>query len=164
MEPRFVIHSHYSEEEFVRYNRTIQYKLLHLKRNIIVTNVALLAMIVSQFVMGQYYYGIAMLIILAAANWYFFIGIDRKAKQLYRKNPFIQENVTFELVFHDDHYDGASENGTSSVPYSKPQTIIETPTDFYIMHTLSSGTIIPKGDCPEGFDDFIRQVKSRYNK
>ncbi len=100
MEPRFVIHSHYSEEEFVRYS-TIQYKLLHLKRNIIVTNVALLAMIVPQFVVGQYYYGIAMLVILAVANWYFFIGIDRKAKQIYRKNPFIQENVTFDLTFHD---------------------------------------------------------------
>ena len=149
----------------MRYNRTIQYKLLHLKRNITVTNIALLAMIVPQFVVGQYHYGIAMLIILAAANRYFFIGIDKKAKQLYRKNPLIQENVTFELAFRDDHYDGArARTARGSVPYSRLHTIIETPTDFYIMHTLSSGTIIPKGDCPDGFFDFIRQVKSKYNK
>jgi len=164
MEPRFTIHSHYSQEEFVRYNRVIQYKMLHLKRNIIVSNIALLVMTVPQFIVGQYGYGIGMLIILAAANWYFFIGIDRKAAALYRKNPFIQEDVVFELTFHDDHYEGASENGTSSVPYSKLHTIIETPTDFYIMHNLANGTIIPKGDCPEGFAEFIRQIKAKYNK
>ena len=164
MDPRFVIHSHYTEEAFVRFNRVIQYKLLRLKRNIILTNVALLIMMVPQFIVGQYYYGIAMLIILAVANWYFFIGIDKKAAKIYRKNPLIQENVTFELTFHDDHYECTSENGTSSVPYSKLHKIIETPTDFYIMHTLANGTIVPKGDCPEGFTDFIREVKAKYNK
>ena len=32
------------------------------------------------------------------------------------------------------------------------------------MHNLASGTIIPKGDCPEGFDEFIRHIKAKYNK
>jgi len=161
MEPRFIISTRYDKDEMVRFNRAVLYNVWRFKRTIILSNVALLVMIVTSVIAGNYLFAISLAVALAAFNWYFFIGVDMRAARSYEHNKLIKDQV-FDLSFYDDHYEGASELGTSSIPYSKLNQIIETPTNFYIMHEPTVGTIIKKADSPDGFIDFIHEIKEKY--
>ena len=162
MEPRFTVHSRYSEKEAIRFNRALLYNVWHFKKTIIVSNIALLAMIVTSLIAHNYMFAISLLFALAVFNWYFFLGVDLKAARAYQKNKQIHDR---EFVFHfyDDQYENTAEDGTtSSVPYSALHMIIDTPTNIYIMHAPTVGTIIQKANCPAEFIDFIHEIKNRY--
>lgn len=162
MEPRFTIHTRYTKEEFVRFNRTALLMEGHFKRTMIIANAALAVMIVTSFIAGNTMFAIPLIIFLAAINWYFFKGVDMRAARLY-KNSKMTDQTEFDLVFHDDRYEGASDDGTASLPYSKLYRIIETPTNYYIMQSPMSGTILQKSNCPDGFADFINEIKTKYH-
>lgn len=163
MEPRFTVHSQYNEKEAIRFNRTLLFNVWHLKKTIIVSNIALVAMIVTSLIAHNYMFAISLIFALAVFNWYFFMGVDMKAARAYRKNKQIH-NQEFVFNFHDDQYESTADDGTtSSVPYSTLHKIIETPTNIYIMHAPTVGTIIQKANCPADFIEFIQEVKKRYN-
>ena len=163
MEPRFTIHSQYNEKEAIRFNRALLFNVWHLKKTIIVSNIALLVMLVTSFIAHNYLFAISLLFALVVFNWYFFWGVDLKAARAYHKNKQIHDQ---EFVFHfyDDQYEGTAGDGTtpSNVPYSTLHMIIETPTNIYIMHAPTVGTIIQKTNCPDDFIDFIHEIKKRY--
>ena len=54
MEPRFTVHSRYNEKEAIRFNRALLFNVWHLKKTIIVSNIALLAMIVTSLIAHNY--------------------------------------------------------------------------------------------------------------
>jgi len=162
MEPKYKITTQYNEEEIIRYNRTILFKEGRLKRSIIMINIALIVMLIYSLIISNWLLAAIWLVFLPIFNWYFFKGIDRKAARQFRQNKLIKGQA-FELAFHDDHYEGASELGYSTIPYTKLHSIIETPTNFYLMEAPMTGIIIKKGDCPDGFIDFIHDIKNRYN-
>jgi len=163
MEPRFTIQTDYTEEEFVRFNRTILKKGNRFRRTIILMNVSLIAIAVTAvFYRNDYVALIPIAVLLAFINWYFFKGIDMRAARNFRQNDAIKDKV-FELSFYDDHYEGASDTGKTSILYSNLHKIIETPTNYYIMHGEMTGTIIQKEKCPTEFIDFIHEVR-RKNK
>lgn len=163
MEPKFTVHSQYNEKEAIRFNRTLLFNVWHLKKTIIVSNIALLVMLVTSFIAHNNMFAISLLFALLVFNWYFFMGVDLKAARAYRKNKQIQDQ---EFVFHfyDDQYESTADDGTtpSNVSYSTLHMIIETPTNIYIMHAPTVGTIIQKTNCPADFIDFIHEIKKRY--
>ena len=163
MEPRFIVHSQYNEKEAIRFNRALLFNVWHLKKTIIVSNIALLAMTVTSFIAHNYMFAISLMFALAVFNWYFFLGVDLKAARAYHKNKQIH-NQEFVFHFYDDQYKSTSNDGTtsSSVPFSTLHMIIETPTNIYIMHAPTVGTIIQKANCPAEFIDFIHEIKNRY--
>ncbi len=163
MEPKFTVHSRYTQKEAIRFNRALLFNVWHLKKTIIISNVALLVMIVTSNIAHNYMFAISLVLALAVFNWYFFFGVDQKAARAYQKNKQIQDS---EFVFHfyDDQYESAAADGTvSSVPYSTLHKIIETPTNIYILHAPTVGTIIQKDNCTADFIDFIHNIKNRYN-
>ena len=161
MEPRFTIRTRYTEEEFVRFNRTIQFKEGRLWRTMIISNAALLVMIVTSLVTGNYLFAIPLIIFMAAVNWYVFKGIDMRASKMY-KNSKMSDQTVFELAFYDDRYEGATDDGAAAIPYSKLHRIIETPTNYYILESPMSGTILQKSKCPDEFMAFISDIKAKY--
>ena len=163
MEPKFTVHSQYNEKEAIRFNRALLFNVWHLKKTIIVSNIALLVMLVTSFIAHNYMFAISLLFVLAIFNWYFFWGVDLKAARAYQKNKQIHDQE-FVFYFYDDQYESTADNGTtsSSVPYSTLHMIIETPTNIYIMHAPTVGTIIQKANCPAEFIDFIHEIKTRY--
>ena len=162
MEPRFTVHSQYDEKEAIRFNRALLFNVWHLKKTIIVTNIALLVMLVTSLIAHNYMFAISLLFAMAVFNWYFFLGVDLKAARAYHKNKQIHDQE-FVFYFHDDRYESNTQDGTtSSVPYSTLHMIIETPTNIYIMHAPTVGTIIQKFNCPAEFIDFIHEIKTRY--
>ncbi len=162
MEPKFTIHERYSEAEFVRFNRALLFNVWHLKKTIIISNIALLIMIVTSFIAHNNMFAVGLLFFMAVFNWYIFIGTDQKAARAYRKNKSVQDQE-FVFYFHENQYESQSSDGSSSsVPYSTLHKIIETPTNIYIMHAPTVGTIIQKANCPDSFIGFIRDIKSRY--
>ena len=50
----------------------------------------------------------------------------------------------------------------SKFQYNRLFEIIETETNYYVMTVWNNGVIICKTDCPQGFDGFIRGVKTTY--
>ena len=162
MEPRFIVQSKYSKEESVRFNRAVLYDVWHFKRSIILTNVALMVMIVSSLIAGNHILAVTLLLAWAFVNWYFFVGVDMRAARVYNQNKLIQDKV-FEFKFYDEHYEGSSTEGPTNVPYSKLHKIIDTPTNVYLMMAPSMGIIIQKENCPNGFLDFIQEVKTKHN-
>ena len=163
MEPRFTIHSKYNEKEAIRFNRALLYNVWHLKKTIIVSNIALLVMLVTSIIAHNYMFAISLLLALAVFNWYFFMGVDMKAARAYQKNKQIHDQE-FVFYFYDDQYESIADDGStpSNVPYSTLHMIIETPTNIYIMHDPTVGTIIQKANCPADFIDFIHEIKKRY--
>ena len=57
--------------------------------------------------------------------------------------------------FYDDHYVVTCNEIESSIPFDKLYKIIETDTNYYLMASKVSGTIICKADCPNDFDVYI---------
>jgi len=162
MESRFTIHSRYNEKEAIRFNRALLFNVWHLKKTIIVSNIALLVMIVTSIIAHNYMFAISLLFALAVFNWYFFLGVDLKAARAYQKNKQLHDQE-FAFYFYDDQYESTAGDGTtSSVPYSTLHMIIDTPTNIYVMHTPTVGTIIQKANCPAEFIDFIHEIKTRY--
>jgi len=162
MEPRFTVHSRYNEQEAIRFNRALLFNVWHIKKTIIVSNIALLFMIVTSLIAHNYMFAISLVFALAVFNWYFFMGVDLKAARAYHKNKQIHDQE-FVFCFHDDQYESTTDDGTTtSVPYSTLHMIIETPTNIYIMHAPTVGTIIQKGNCSAEFIKFIHEIKNRY--
>ena len=162
MEPRFTVHSRYTEKEAVRFNRALLFNVWHLKKTIIISNIALLVMIVTSLFAHNYMFAISLVFALAVFNWYFFMGVDLKASRAYKKNKQIHDQE-FVFYFHDDAYESTTDDGsTTSVPYSTLHMIIDTPTNIYIMHAPTVGTIIQKANCPAEFIEFIHEIKKRY--
>ena len=161
MEPKYKITTQYNEEDIVRYNRAVLFKEGRLKRSIIMINIALIVMMIYSLIISNLILAAIWLVLLPIFNWYFFKGIDRKAARQFRQNKLIKGQA-FELAFYDDHYEGASELGNSTIPYTKLHSIIETPTNFYLMEAPMTGTILNKVNCPDGFIDYIHDIKNRY--
>lgn len=63
---------------------------------------------------------------------------------------------TVEYAFFDDRLEIGSVNGTSSHLYSEVVRVIETDLSFLVMLGPAFGAILPKEDCPEGLESFIR--------
>ncbi len=162
MEPKFTAHTRYTEKEAVRFNRALLFNVWHLKKTIIISNIALLVMIVTSLFAHNYMFAISLIFALAVFNWYFFMGVDLKASRAYKKNKQIHDQE-FVFYFHDDEYESTTDDGsTTSVPYSTLHMIIETPTNIYIMHAPTVGTIIQKAKCSAEFIEFIHEIKKRY--
>lgn len=163
MEARYIVHSTYSEEEFIRFNRTVLYKNGRFLRTIILMNVSLVVIgVTALFHIKDYVALVPIAILLGFVNWYLFKGIDMRAARNFKQNA-MANGQEFELAFYDDHYEGTSADGTTGIPYSSLSKIIETETNFYIMHGPATGTILQKKGCPDGFVDFIHRIKSRHN-
>ena len=69
-------------------------------------------------------------------------------------------NEVAKLVY-DDHYVVACNEIESSIPFDKLYKIIETDTNYYLMASKVSGTIICKADCPNDFDAYIHKFINR---
>jgi len=163
MEPKFTIQSKYTEEEFVRFNREVLFKSGRFKRTIIMMNVSLIVLgVAAAFYHSDFKTLIPIILLLAFVNWYFFKGVNLRAARAFKQNAAIRDKV-FTLSFYDDHYEGASDDGTTSILYSNLHKIIETPTNFYILHGPMNGTILQKGNCPPAFVDFILEVKRQHH-
>lgn len=160
MEPRFTIHSKRTQEEFVKYNHTLLFEVWRIKRTIIVSNIALLAMLVTSVISDNWHLALALLVVMLFINWYFFWGVDKNAARVYKRHNY--QDQDFDFFFYEDRYESTSDDGTSSLPYAKLHKIIETETNFYIMHGATTGTIIQKESCPSDFINFIHDIKARY--
>ena len=79
--------------------------------------------------------------------------VDEKVYQAERKSMPIQYN------FYEERLEVITANGNrSSTMYHDLYTVYEVDTAFYIMFDKNTVCIIPKDKCPEGMEDFIRDL------
>ena len=165
MEPRFTVHTVYTKEEYMKFNKAV---LMRSKVNIalfvlfivliVVMNaldigkgetMPLLPMIVAVIEIGVY------TLIMAVLNRFL-------AEHAFKSNKLLS-GESEEIFFYDDRLEAQTENGNAAIPYDKIHKIYETKTNFYIMIASSQGMIIVKSEAPAGADGFIRDIKSRYS-
>lgn len=158
-QPLFTINSTFSEEEVVRFNKYVILHMFHYVRNVIICNIILLlftvGMIVNDITSEDFPIGsIMMFLLIIIVNWSLYKSPIQKARKVYRKNKTIRDAI-YIVKFYDDHYVVTCNEIESSIPFDKLYKIIETDTNYYLMASKVSGTIICKADCP---NDFIGHV------
>lgn len=168
--PLFKVSGKVTEEEFVRFSRFISIGQGKGRRVfIIMTSVFAGWVLLSAVGYGIVYVTdtswISILLPILFTTYYIWsmtFGRDRKASKAFHNNKLI-ENQSFEQLFFEDHIEGITENGTSSIPYAKLHRIFETPTNFYIMDAPNMGRMLKKSDVPEEAQSFIRGIKETYH-
>lgn len=164
-QPLFIISSTFSEEEVVRFNK---YVVLHQSpyvRNVIICNIIMLlfaiAMVVNDISSEGFPIGsIMMFLLIIIVNWSLYKSPIQKARKFYHQNKTIRD-ADYIVKFYDNHYVVLCNEIESSIPFDKLYRIIETDTNYYLMPSKVSGTIICKADCPAGFDVYIHRFVSR---
>lgn len=161
----FTINSTFSEEEVVRFNKYVILHMFHYVRNVVICNIILLlftvGMIVNDITSEDFPIGsIMMFLLIIIVNWSLYKSPIQKARKIYRQNKTIRDAI-YIVKFYDDHYVVACNEIESSIPFDKLYKIIETDTNYYLMASKVSGTIICKADCPNDFDAYIHKFINR---
>ena len=164
-QPLFTINSTFSEEEVVRFNKYVILHMFHHVRNVIICNIILLlftvGMIVNDITSEDFPIGsIMMFLVIIIVNWSLYKSPIQKARKVYRQNKTIRDAI-YIVKFYDDHYVVTCNEIESSIPFDKLYKIIETDTNYYLMASKVSGTIICKADCPNDFDVYIHEFINR---
>lgn len=163
MEPLYCIRSQYTEKEYVRFNRD----LLSRKKSRWVI-IVLLGLFGIAFIAvdihnrGQVVVGAIMVFVSLVLTWWFTLGADRRARKYYANDKAIQD-LEFELKFYADHLEQVESNGYGTIDYDKCHKIYVTRSCVAIMRSPAVGIIVPLADCPQGFVDFIKNIKDEYN-
>lgn len=103
---------------------------------------------------------IMMFLVIIIVNWSLYKSPIQKARKVYRQNKTIRDAI-YIVKFYDDHYVVTCNEIESSIPFDKLYKIIETDTNYYLMASKVSGTIICKADCPNDFDAYIHKFTNR---
>ena len=164
-QPLFTINSTFSEEEVVRFNKYVILHMFHYVRNVVICNIILLlftvGMIVNDITSEDFPIGsIMMFLVIIIVNWSLYKSPIQKARKVYRQNKTIRDAI-YIVKFYDDHYVVTCNEIESSIPFDKLYKIIETDTNYYLMASKVSGTIICKADCPNDFDAYIHKFTNR---
>ena len=171
-QPLYTIKSQYTLYEFLRYNKYILSSRYHLKRQhytcYAVSLLIWCGVVASDVASYTSHHAfpvssIITLLVLGYVNWNLHTSTDRKAREAYNKNT-LTKDAPYELCFYDTYF-VLSVNGDmsrSKFQYNRLFEIIETETNYYVMTVWNNGVIICKTDCPQGFDGFIRGVKTTY--
>lgn len=171
-QPIYTINSKYTLEEVLRYNKFILSSKYHLKRQhficYVVSFLILCGVIASDIVSYNEHqtYPITSIItflVLGYVTWNLHTSSDRKAKEAYNKNT-LTKDAPYSLYFYDTYF-VSTVNGDmskSKFQYNRLFEIIETKTNYYIMTVWNNGIIVRKSDCPQGFENFINNVKATY--
>jgi len=81
-------------------------------------------------------------------------------KKNYESNKMWQ-GIYMVTEFYPDYFCLDTPVGQSQITYDKIYRILETKTNFYILVGKNQGVIIVKEDCPQGLDEYIRQLAKR---
>ncbi|MBO4600591.1 MAG: YcxB family protein [Bacteroidales bacterium] len=163
MEPLYCIRSKYTEKEYVRFNR-----YLASRNKSIWVVIALFGLFGIEFLVmnihkeGQVAIGAVLVLGALFMAWNLTLGADRKARKYYASDKYIQ-GLEFELKFYDDHIEQVGSNSFGIIDYDKIYKIFVTKNSVYIMRSSVAGIFFPLADCPQGFVDFIENIKGKYN-
>lgn len=158
-----------TEEEYVRFNHYMVFRKPEKRRKRIVFLIimsvwvaASVAASVYSFVIGDYDDWPALLFVLAAFLYFLVYPrrVDRRAAKSFRNNKVV-DGLEFEMSLYEDHFEDVSAIGSDSISYDKLHSIIDTPTNVYLMLGPNQGVILRKVDLPEGALEFLLQVKAR---
>ncbi len=162
MQALYTIKSLYSQEEFIRFNRTLRFKNKKIIVMLSVLNFLLIATTVLCLVKGYFFWAVLCGVYLVSFDWYLFRGTDKKMAKVFMQNKLIA-NQECEFRFYDDHFESITKNGSSNIDYDKIHRIIETKKNIYIMYSDNQGIMMQK-PVPDGFVDFLHQVAPERSK
>ena len=164
-QPLFTLHGTFTEEEVVRFNKYVMLHMSHYVRNVVICNIILLlftvGMIVNDITSKDFPIGsIMMFVLIIIVNWSLYKSPKQKVRKVYRQNKSIRD-ATYTVKFYDNHYVVICNEIESSIPFDKLYKIIETDTNYYLMTSKVSGTIICKADTPNDVDAYIHKFINR---
>ena len=162
MQALYTIKSLYSQEEFIRFNRTLRFKNKKIIVMLSVLNFLLIATTVLCLVKGYFFWAVLCGVYLVSFDWYLFRGTDKKMAKVFMQNKLVANQVC-EFRFYDDHFESITKNGSSNIDYDKIHRIVETKTNIYIMYSDNQGIMMQK-PVPDGFVDFLHQVAPERSK
>lgn len=154
-EPLYRTITIYTLEEYQKYNKIIQNKLM--KRPLILGGFMALCLLLALLIDDAPKVGIIIGVLLSPVIVPFINA--RMVKKAYKSNSLLQD-TTSEFLFFEEHMEQHSSVGVSKVPYEKLYTILETPANFYMMVAKNQGFIIVKENCDPQLINFILGLKA----
>ena len=166
--PLFKLTGKVTEEEYVRLNHHIAFRGPKRRKYriflwvLFVFFALTLVACISRFVMGDFDDWPPLLVALGCIIYLLTYPrrVDRRAAKTYHDNKMIN-GLEFEMSLYEDHFEDVSAIGSDSISYDKLHSIIDTPTNVYLMFGPNQGVILRKVDLPEGALEFLLQVKAR---
>ena len=159
--PKFHIHATLNEADYVRFNHTLVWRNKKTKWIIAISLFSCILIIVPYLLNLQpsssILYYLPPLFIIVSLLWHYTRGIDKIAAKLFRTNNLA---VNFEVFFYDDYLEFKGKSSSAIWCYNELHEIIVTKTDIYIMRTPQIGICLQKDICPNGFMDYIDNLKT----
>lgn len=156
MEPLYRTTTSYTFEEYQRYNKVVQNKLM--KRPLLI-GVFMLACLVLAICIDDTSAKTGIIIGLLLLPVILPLFSSHMVKRSYKTNSLLQD-ITSEFLFFEEYMEQHSSVGVSKVPYDKLYTVLETPTNFYMMVAKNQGYVIIKENCDPALVRFIQGLKA----
>lgn len=147
-------------DEYMRFAFTVQRQNKKYRRAKWILMIGLFVLAVINFATKNKSLGILMILMVVAFPTVLDIMMKKQIRQAYEQNKSIQ-GLKNELLFFDDHYEVHSEVGDNRYEYNKLWRIIETPTNFYIMMSETSGSVVIKSNCSDKLINHIYEIKEK---
>lgn len=152
--PLFRVATAYTLSQYRDYNRAVQ-RSNGVYRRVWFSFAAYVAVGVVLAVVFSSWYSVPIFVLFGAANvWLSYRNLRRAEDAQYQQEQMVG---TIEYEFYDDRIDVTTVHGTTSNPYDGVTRVLETDRSFFIMFGPTSGAILPKEDCPEGLEAFLRE-------
>ena len=152
--PLFRVATAYTMSQYREYNRTVMREIGHVNARILASFLVYVALGAVLWLITGLWYAVVVFAAIGALNSWMTVRRLRKAEDLQYQQEQLVGTVVYE--FHEDRLDLSSAMGATSNPYPTVTTVLETGKAFYIMFQNNSGAILPKEDCPEALEGFIR--------
>ena len=155
--PCFMTHTIYSFEEYKRYCRTIQNKMIHRPVVIAVMMVAfaLLALLADDLSMRI---GFLIGALLCPLIFHIISAVMEK-KAYYANRAFQDADLTYS--FYPDRIETRNVLGFTTISYDQLYRVIETKQNFYLMISQNQGMIIVKQNCSPELLSFLQQLHTK---
>ena len=157
-EPLYKVSTACTLSQYQRYNRTVQRYISKVNLRIwAVVALDVAAGAAFSVLFGSPFHIVFFVAIGALYAWMSFRQL-RKAEMLQYQQEQLAGTITY--LFFKDRFAIQTQEFSAEYPYSSVKTVIDVPEAFYIMISDSTGAIVPKEDCPEGLESFIRSSLS----
>lgn len=152
-EPLFKVSTAYTLSQYRNYNRTVQ-RENGLNRKLVLSMLLYVGLGVLMSVLFHSWFLFIPLAVLGVLNYYMSLKGIRRAEMAQYQQEQLVGTVNYE--FYPDRVDVTTINGKASNYFSNVYTVLENDVAFYIMMAKNSGIILPKEDCTQSLEEFLR--------
>ncbi len=164
MEPVYEIDTTVTFEDYKEYTNFYYTKVNSFNKRIVICNILGLVFLAVCLILFIFIRSSDILLIGACVEIFIVLycilmrmRINRNIQSTWESNKYIEDGMSINQKFFEDHFEQVSKIGTINFEYSKLFKSYETDNAFYLMISKNQGVIVVKNKCTEEFMGFLRE-------